>query len=109
MSPEKRRVYFSEAYSALGDRVLEGPVFKPDERDPGDPLPGASYVLVIPTASPSYLPYLDSAVAVVCDQGGLLAHLAIICREIGIPYIRIPEANSMLKDGEWIELVPGAE
>jgi phosphohistidine swiveling domain-containing protein len=106
MSHNKRRVYFSEAYSALGDRVLEGPVFKPDVRDPGDPVPGASYILVIPTASPSYLPYLDSAVAVVCEQGGLLAHLAIVCREIGIPYIQLADASKNFRDGEWIELVP---
>ena len=99
-------IYFSEHYSALGATEVAGQAFHADLHEVEEMADGC--ILVLPTASPSYLPHLEHAKAVVCEEGGMLCHLAIVCREIGLPFIRIDEATSLLPDGEWVELAPRA-
>ena len=99
-----RRIYFSEHYSAIGMAEVAGEAFHADLH-PVEEMPDGC-ILVLPTASPSYLPYLEHAKAIVCEEGGMLCHLAIVCREIGLPFIRIKGATDLLPDGEWVELAP---
>lgn len=99
-----RTVYFSEHYSAIGDIEATGQAFHADLH-PVEEMPDGC-MLVLPTASPGYLPYLQKAKAVVCKQGGMLCHLAIVCRETGLPFIRLEQATDLLPDGEWVELIP---
>ena len=99
-----RRIYFSEHYSALGTAEIAGQAFHADCHEAKE-MPDGS-ILVLPTANPSYLPYLEHAKAVVCGEGGMLCHLAIVCREIGLPFIRLERATQLLPDGERVELVP---
>ena len=47
--------------------------------------PGA--VLVVSSPSPDWLPVLDRIAAVVTDRGGITGHLAIACRELGLPCV----------------------
>ena len=84
--------------------MIAGRAFRADLHPVEDMLDGC--ILALPTASPSYLPYLENAKAVVCEQGGMLCHLAIVCREIGLPFIRLEQATEILPDGEWVELAP---
>jgi len=62
------------------------------------------YVLVTKEAGPDNLVYLRNAIAVVSEVGGINNHLAIVCRELGIPYIKLDNTTDVLKDGEWVEL-----
>jgi phosphohistidine swiveling domain-containing protein len=95
-------VGFSEYFAALDRPVIAGRVFAPGEREAR--APEGRYLLVIGTADPRYLAYLERAEAVVSEEGGLLNHLAIVCRELGIPFIRLPGATETLREGEWAEL-----
>ena len=50
-------------------------------------------------------PAIDRAIAVVADEGGLLSHAAIVCRERGIPCVLGTEsATRVLSDGEIVEV-----
>jgi len=50
-------------------------------------------------------PAVDKALAVVADEGGLLSHAAIVCRERGIPCVLGTEsATRVLSDGEIVEV-----
>jgi phosphohistidine swiveling domain-containing protein len=50
-------------------------------------------------------PAVDRAIAVVADEGGLLSHAAIVCRERGIPCVLGTEsATRVLSDGEIVEV-----
>ncbi len=48
-------------------------------------LPGR--ILVAPSISPDWLPWLKSAVGVITEQGGMTSHGAIIARELRIPAV----------------------
>ena len=67
------------------------------------------YILVLDKPKPQYLSLLDRAKAVICNQGGLLNHLAIVCREIGIPYIVDPRATVHFRHGESVRLTISSE
>jgi len=62
-------------------------------------------ILVLHRAEPRFVPFLKYAKAVICEQGGVLNHLAILCRELGIPYFVMENAAQMIKDGDFIEVV----
>ncbi|HMC07760.1 MAG TPA: PEP-utilizing enzyme [Actinomycetota bacterium] len=50
-------------------------------------------------------PALEKAAAVVADEGGLLSHAAIVCRERGIPcVIGTERATTTLVDGQVVEV-----
>ncbi len=50
-------------------------------------------------------PAIDKALAIVADEGGLLSHAAIVCRERGIPCVLGTEfATRSLHDGEIVEV-----
>ena len=67
-----------------------------DQFCPGD-------VLVCRTTSPAWTPLLARATAVVTEIGGMLAHAAIVARELGIPaVVAAPGAMTMLADGQQV-------
>jgi phosphohistidine swiveling domain-containing protein len=50
-------------------------------------------------------PAVEKALAVVADEGGLLSHAAIVCRERGIPCVLGTEiATRVLSDGQIVEV-----
>ena len=107
-----QRIHFSDYYAAIGAQVIAGRAFNPSRRDLEkiESVPkGKKYVLIIPNANPRYLLYLENAIAVISEQGGMLCHMAIVCRELGIPYIRLEKATEVVQNGEWVELVPKPE
>lgn len=60
-------------------------------------------VLVCRTTSPAWTPVLTIAAAVVTETGGLLAHAAIVARELGIPAVLgVDGATSLLRDGQHV-------
>jgi pyruvate, water dikinase len=66
-------------------------------------IPGS--ILVAPTVTPDWLPWLKHAVGVIAEQGGMTSHSAIIARELGIPaVVGATNATQLLQTGENILL-----
>ena len=62
-------------------------------------------VLVCRTTSPAWMPLLTRASAVVTEAGGVLAHAAIVARELGIPaVVAAPDAMSVLAVAGVVEV-----
>lgn len=62
-------------------------------------------VLVCDMTTPQYVPLMQQAVAIVTDRGGILAHAAIVARELGKPCIvGTKHATTQLKDGQFVEV-----
>jgi phosphohistidine swiveling domain-containing protein len=104
MAHPVKLVEFSTHYSPLRQPVISGRVFNPERRDLASLPKDEKYVLVTKEAGPNNLVYLSNAIAVVSEVGGITTHLTIVCRELGIPFIRLDNAADVLKDGEWVEL-----
>ena len=60
-------------------------------------------ILVTDMTTPSFLPLMRLADAVVTAQGGILSHAAIVCRELGIPCItNVRDVFDCVADGSMI-------
>lgn len=76
-------------------RVLSGPT---DSVEDG-------MVLVVPSTSPSYVPLMRKARALITDHGGMMSHAAIVGREFNLPCIvGTKQATKVLKDGDKVVL-----
>lgn len=66
---------------------------------------GDDKILVCPMTSPSYVPLMRKAKALVTDHGGTMSHAAIVAREFGLPAIvGTKSATRELKTGDKIML-----
>lgn len=71
---------------------------------PTDPAPDGR-VLVVPSTSPSYVPLMRKARALITDHGGMMSHAAIVAREFGLPCIvGTTHATKVLKNGDKVVL-----
>lgn len=62
-------------------------------------------ILVCHFTSPSFVPLITQASAVVTDIGGVLSHAAIVCRELGKTcVVGAKTATSVIRDGQEIEV-----
>lgn len=62
-------------------------------------------ILVAPMTTPEDVPLIKKYKAVITDQGGILSHAAITCRELHIPcIIGTQTATKILKAGDLIEV-----
>jgi pyruvate,water dikinase len=62
-------------------------------------------ILVTPYINPGHLPYFSNLKGLITENGGLLSHAAIICRELNIPAIfGVPDATHKLRDNPRIRL-----
>lgn len=60
-------------------------------------------ILVCPMTSPSYVPLMRKAKALITDHGGAMSHAAIVAREFGLPAIVGTKcATNTLKNGDQI-------
>lgn len=65
----------------------------------------AGRILVVPSTLPKYEQYYKKAKAIITDEGGVLSHAAIFCREFKIPsIIGTKNSTKVLKDGMSIKL-----
>jgi pyruvate,water dikinase len=70
--------------------------------EPGD-------VLVVPFTTPAYNAVLAVCGAVVTEEGGALAHAAVLARELGLPaVVGALGALSTIQDGSQVEVDPAA-
>ena len=62
-------------------------------------------ILVCPMTSPSYVPLMRKAKALITDHGGAMSHAAIVAREFGLPAIvGTKRATKVLKTGDYVML-----
>ncbi len=65
----------------------------------------AGDILLTSMTRPEFVPLIKKAKAVLCDEGGLLSHAAIVSREFKIPCIvGLHQAMASLKDGDLVEV-----
>lgn len=82
----------------------EGPVYRVDSHDDARKIAPGS-VLVVGTGSSTFSMLAPLASAVVAEGGGLLSHVAIVCREYRIPCVcGCPGALSSLKNGQRVRV-----
>ena len=62
-------------------------------------------IVVVPSTSPSYVPLMRKARALVTDHGGMMSHAAIVAREFNLPCIvGTKQATKVLNDGDKVVL-----
>jgi phosphohistidine swiveling domain-containing protein len=62
-------------------------------------------ILVSPMTTPSFLPAMKKAAAIVTDEGGITCHAAVVAREIARPCITGTKiATKFLRDGDLVEV-----
>ncbi len=60
-------------------------------------------IVVVPSTSPSYVPLMRKAKALITDHGGMMSHAAIVAREFNLPCIvGTKQATKVLKTGDKI-------
>jgi pyruvate,water dikinase len=63
------------------------------------------YVLVTPMTRPEFVPYLEKAIAIVTDEGGITCHAAIVSRELKkVCIVGTKHATQILKTGDLVEV-----
>ena len=63
-------------------------------------------VLVTHATDPGWTVLFPLLKGVIIQTGGMLSHASIVAREIGIPCVVVPNALSILKDGDLIDIYP---
>jgi phosphohistidine swiveling domain-containing protein len=62
-------------------------------------------IVVVPSTSPSYVPLMRKAKALVTDHGGMMSHAAIVAREFNLPCIvGTKQATKVLHNGDKVVL-----
>ncbi len=62
-------------------------------------------IVVVPSTSPSYVPLMRKAKALVTDHGGMMSHAAIVAREFNLPCIvGTKQATKVLRNGDKVVL-----
>jgi phosphoenolpyruvate synthase/pyruvate phosphate dikinase len=62
-------------------------------------------ILIAASTTPSHVPAMEKAAAIVTNEGGLLSHAAIVSRELGIPcVVGTKIATKVFKDGDMVEV-----
>lgn len=73
--------------------------------DLAPPTTASGHILVATAILPHWLPLVRSAVGVICEQGGLTSHGAILSRELSRPaVVALKQARQMIKTGEMLFL-----
>lgn len=90
-----------------GKHFVNGEVFVVS--NPTDAVPDGA-IVVVPFTSPSYVPLMRKAKALITDHGGIMSHAAIVAREFNLPcVVGTKQATKVLKTGDKvvIDLVRG--
>ncbi len=92
------RGYVAYGGRAIGRARIINSVRHLNKMKPGD-------ILVSVTTSPSLLPAMKKASAIITNEGGITSHAAIVSREMKIPCIvGAKDATKMFQDGQKLEV-----
>jgi phosphohistidine swiveling domain-containing protein len=62
-----------------------------------------NYIIVCRTANFELLPYLKKSAGIITEQGAILSHAAIVCRELKVPFVaHVKNATEKIKNGQKI-------
>ncbi len=62
-------------------------------------------ILVVKQSNPAWTVGMMKAAAMVSETGGIISHVAIVAREMGIPcVVGVENATALLKDGDVIRV-----
>ena len=62
-------------------------------------------IMVVSTSSPAFAIGVMNAAGLICEGGGILTHICIVAKEIGIPCIaRAEKATETLKENSTVTL-----
>ena len=79
-----------------------GKAYKLSLEDNLEPIPDSS-IVVVERSSPQWILSLKNAQGIICELGGNMSHLAILCREIGKPCVTgIDHIYSIIQNGDGI-------
>ncbi|HNB54304.1 MAG TPA: PEP/pyruvate-binding domain-containing protein, partial [Anaerolineales bacterium] len=99
-TPALQTTTAEKIFAACRYPLIEGRIAKA----PSPTISTEPYILLIDQPHPQYVPFLENALAVIAEQGGLLNHFAIVCRELSIPFVIIKNACQKFQDGEMLRL-----
>ncbi|MEW6494388.1 MAG: putative PEP-binding protein [Cyanobacteriota bacterium] len=89
--------------AAAGRVTAPAQVLSSEDKTLTTMLPGR--ILVAPSISPNWLPWLKLAAGVVTEQGGMTSHAAIISRELGIPaVVSVANVTQLIETGDFLFL-----
>ncbi|AFY38427.1 Pyruvate, water dikinase [[Leptolyngbya] sp. PCC 7376] len=64
-----------------------------------------SYILVAESTDPGWILLFPHAMGLLVERGSVLSHVAIVCRELGLPMITdLSGITQWLNDGDWVEI-----
>jgi len=62
-------------------------------------------ILITKITTPKFIPLVKKVKAIITDEGGVLSHASIVCRELNIPcLIGTKIATKVFKDGDMVEV-----
>ena len=62
-------------------------------------------IIVVPASSPAWTQGMLRGAGFISERGGIICHVAIVAREIGVPCIvGVEKATEILKDGMKVEI-----
>ncbi len=62
-------------------------------------------ILVIKASNPAWTIGMVKAAALICEVGGIISHVAIVAREMGIPcVVSVENATSIFRDNERVKV-----
>ncbi|UIE40076.1 putative PEP-binding protein [Leptodesmis sichuanensis] len=107
-APYKRtanqQILIGTGLAASGGQVFARASVIASDRIPADISPHT--VLVAPTIPLDWLPWIETAAALVTEQGSMTSHCAILARELRVPAVLgVPNVTQQIQSGEllWVD------
>jgi len=96
-------LHAAESYSAheISAGIASGPVRIVTALEDAERL-GRGYILVCRSTDTAWTPLFVNAAGLVLECGGALSHGAVVAREMGLPAVVLPDATSLLADGQTV-------
>ena len=66
-------------------------------------------IILAEKITPLDTPRILRAKGVIVEKGGFLSHVAIYCRELGIPCVRLENATKLLRKGIMVKILESGE
>jgi pyruvate,water dikinase len=97
-------LHFIRGLGAAGGRIVATALVIINPQQKPEQLP-KGVILVVPTITPDWLPFLQQVAGIITEQGGLTSHAAILARELGIAaVVNATSATTLIQTGERLLL-----
>ncbi|MDZ8188847.1 MAG: putative PEP-binding protein [Nostoc sp. ChiSLP02] len=97
-------VHFIRGLGASRGRTVANALVMMNSQQKPEQIP-QGVILVVPTITPDWLPFLQYVTGIITEQGGLTSHAAILARELGIAaVVNATSATTLIQTGERLLL-----